>query len=122
GSPDVGPELAERLGALARETRTTLVAGAVGLERSERGGEPRYFDSAFVVTDRAGELERYDKSHLVPFGEYLPLRALLGRWIQAVARGAADSDVRAGGGPPPPAPPPPPPPPPPSPRGARRHA
>jgi apolipoprotein N-acyltransferase len=99
GSPDASPELAERLAALARETRTTLVAGAVGLELSQRGGEPRYFDSAFVVDAGAGKAARYDKSHLVPFGEYLPLRSLLGRWIQAVARGAADSDVRAGGAP-----------------------
>jgi len=99
GSPDASPELSERLGALARETRTTLVAGAVGLEWSERGGEPRYFDSAFVMAGGAGPPERYDKSHLVPFGEYLPLRGLLGRWIHAVARGAADSDVRPGEGP-----------------------
>jgi apolipoprotein N-acyltransferase len=35
----------------------------------------------------------------VPFGEYLPLRALLGRFIRAVATGAAGRDVSAGPGP-----------------------
>jgi apolipoprotein N-acyltransferase len=98
-SPDASPELTERLAALARETRTTLVAGAVGLEWREGEVAPRYFDSAFVVDGAREAPERYDKAHLVPFGEYLPFRALLGHLIQAVARGAADTDVRAGGAP-----------------------
>jgi len=99
GSPDANPELAERLAALARETRTTLVAGAVGLSWSRGGAAPRYFDSAFVIDSSGAEEERYDKAHLVPFGEYLPLRGLLGGFVEALARGVADTDVSRGRGP-----------------------
>ena len=99
GSPERDPELAERLAALARETRTTLVAGAVGLAWSRGGAAPRYFDSAFVIDSSGAEEERYDKAHLVPFGEYLPFRDLLGHFVEAVARGVADTDVSRGRGP-----------------------
>lgn len=48
-----------------------------GTQRVERGQPNRYFNS-FVVLDEEGRLAAsYDKSHLVPFGEYLPLFQLL---------------------------------------------
>ena len=98
GSPDGDPELMERLVGLAEETGTTLIVGAVGLEWNPGEELPLLFDSAFVLSGR-GASERYDKAHLVPFGEYLPLRSLLGRFIQAVATGSANRDVTRGDGP-----------------------
>jgi apolipoprotein N-acyltransferase len=97
GSPDGAPELAARLAALARETRTTLVVGAVGVEWD--GERPRYHDSAFLYDPEGRSIARYDKAHLVPFGEYVPLRDLLGHFVEALARGVADTDVSAGSGP-----------------------
>ena len=85
--------------ALARETATTLVIGGVGLRYDGTGRVSEFFDSAFLV-DRDGRiLERYDKSHLVPFGEYVPFRGLLGRFLSAVASGIASGDVTPGAGP-----------------------
>ncbi len=90
------PEVRERMQALAREVRSTLVIGAIGTDYDASGQLTAKYDSAFVITPEGELQDRYDKTHLVPFGEYLPLRPLLGRFIRAIATGATESDVSAG--------------------------
>jgi apolipoprotein N-acyltransferase len=103
GSPDADPDLRDRLDALARATGATLVVGAVGVDGYDPAHRDatrvRYFDSAFVLDPRRGPVDRYDKTHLVPFGEYVPLRDLFGRFFSAVARGIASADVTPGAAP-----------------------
>jgi apolipoprotein N-acyltransferase len=56
---------------------TVLITGAVRAEEN-LDGPRRYFNSLYIF-GRAGRVEGvYDKFHLVPFGEYLPLEPLLG--------------------------------------------
>ena len=52
-----------------------LATGAARIEEDERpGGRDRYYNSIEVL-DQSGLLpERYDKHHLVPFGEYMPFQ------------------------------------------------
>ena len=99
GVIDTDARHTERLAAFVRETGAVFVLGAVGLER--RGGEEplRVYDSAFLVSAQGAFTDRYDKSHLVPFGEYIPFQDLLGRFIKAIARGVAETRVTAGTGP-----------------------
>ena len=55
----------------------TLVTGAVRLE-DERGLSPRFYNSIEIVDGGGGlSKERYDKQHLVPFGEYVPFGGVL---------------------------------------------
>jgi len=57
--------------------RDLLLTGGTRLER-DRSEEPiGARNSLFVMDARGRLLHRYDKAHLVPYGEYLPLRALL---------------------------------------------
>jgi apolipoprotein N-acyltransferase len=57
-----------------------LATGAARLEEDARpGGRDHYFNSIEVL-DQSGLLaERYDKHHLVPFGEYMPFQSWLDR-------------------------------------------
>ncbi len=96
GAPELDPRLRARIEALARETGAALVVGGVGLALDLRGRPAAYYDSAFVFGPDGQLRERYDKAHLVPFGEYIPFQDLLGRVLSAVARGIAQGGVEAG--------------------------
>jgi apolipoprotein N-acyltransferase len=99
GVIDTDARHTERLAAFVRETGAVFVLGAVGLEMRAGGEPPRVYDSAFLVDAQGGFTDRYDKSHLVPFGEYIPFQDLLGRFFKAIARGVAETRVTAGAGP-----------------------
>ncbi|HET6373148.1 MAG TPA: apolipoprotein N-acyltransferase [Candidatus Polarisedimenticolia bacterium] len=69
------PEFGRRLESLASEAGADMVVGSVAYETRSGRRVPR--NSAYLVRPDTGLAGRYDKIHLVPFGEYVPLHSLL---------------------------------------------
>jgi apolipoprotein N-acyltransferase len=63
---------------MAREARSWVVTGAIGTTPAMQNGTAasRVFNSAALVDPSGDWTSRYDKVHLVPFGEYLPFPRL----------------------------------------------
>ncbi|TXS46115.1 apolipoprotein N-acyltransferase [Streptomyces sp. uw30] len=84
------PDLARRLAALSRETGVNILVN-VDARRSDK---PGIYKSSILIGPDGPTGARYDKMRLVPFGEYIPMRSMLG-WATSVGR-AADEDRRRG--------------------------
>jgi len=67
-------DLLARLTRLSAELDTPLLVGSIDRLPGPRG---QYLNSAFLLTEQ-GITAKYDKIHLVPFGEYVPLSGLIG--------------------------------------------
>lgn len=65
---------ADYLARMADFSRTSNSAIALGVPIADPGGAERvrYTNSLVAITPQGGALQRYDKSHLVPFGEFIP--------------------------------------------------
>ena len=61
---------------MARATNAWIVVGAIGSNESHPNAEGPVFNSAALVSPHGEWTSRYDKAHLVPFGEYLPFPSL----------------------------------------------
>lgn len=83
------PALAARLAALSRETGAELLINADSL----RAGRAGIYKSAVMIGPHGPTGERYAKMRLVPFGEYIPFRSVLG-WATRVGKAATTDRLR----------------------------
>ena len=73
-----------------------LITGLVRVQTSPYGELLPY--NSMLIINKQGKIENYyDKAHLVPFGEYIPLRRFLPEWIKPITNTVAN--FQAGPGP-----------------------
>ena len=85
------PRLLAELTSLSRELGVPLLVGSIDADEKS---PPRFYNSAFLLTER-GIAGRYDKIHLVPFGEFVPLSGVIG-FVRAWAEFIAELEPGAG--------------------------
>lgn len=68
---------------IARESNTYLLVGGAGVEKFKprKEGQVPYSNSEFLIAPNGRLKKRYNKIHLVPFNEYLPLQGKI-TWPQ----------------------------------------
>jgi apolipoprotein N-acyltransferase len=97
------PRFQQALIGIARSAQAPLVVGNIGADISADAQSSNYYNSALVVGADGSRVGRYDKIHLVPFGEYIPFQNLLsfahkltGR-VSSFTRGESHKVFRLGG-------------------------
>jgi apolipoprotein N-acyltransferase len=62
---------------IARDTQASMMIGNIGMDYEAENSIWHDYNSALVLGPDGTRLGRYDKIHLVPFGEYIPFKNLL---------------------------------------------
>ena len=74
---ETDPRFEKAVKTLAQTVRAPLVVGNIGWSLDGATNDWNYYNSALIVDENGAKLGRYDKIHLVPFGEYVPFANLL---------------------------------------------
>ena len=86
------PAFREAVGQLAIESRSTVIAGSLGVDRSQIPARGYYLYDSASIFDQAGQYSgRYDKIHLVPWGEYIPFKEFFS-FADKLTEGVGDMD------------------------------
>lgn len=71
------PAFRAAMTSLARESGTPIIAGNIGMDRTTENARGYFlYNSASFISPQGEFAGRYDKMHLVPFGEYVPFKEL----------------------------------------------
>jgi apolipoprotein N-acyltransferase len=74
---ETDPRFQRSLRTITQSVDAALVVGNIGWAFNDEAHQWDYFNSALMVGPDGEKIGRYDKIHLVPFGEYIPFQNLL---------------------------------------------
>ncbi|HEY2467414.1 MAG TPA: apolipoprotein N-acyltransferase [Terracidiphilus sp.] len=97
------PRFQQSMGSMAEAEQAPLIIGGIGADYSPEQQQWLDYNSAMVIAPDGNRVGRYDKIHLVPFGEYVPFaqyltfaRKLTGR-VSSFSRGTDRKVFRLNG-------------------------
>ncbi len=86
------PAFRSAVGQLATSANAPIIAGSLGVDRSEVPARGYYLYDSASIFDAAGQYAgRYDKIHLVPWGEYIPYKQFFA-FADKLTEGVGDMD------------------------------
>ncbi len=99
------PTFRETVSNIARESQTWVLVGSLGIRNASQTPQQatEVYNSGSLVSPNGEWVARYDKVHLVPFGEYVPFKRVfsfaggLTKEVGDFARGTSRAPLDAGG-------------------------
>jgi apolipoprotein N-acyltransferase len=98
------PTFRDTISNIARQNQAWVLAGSIGIARASPSPQPtEIYNSGALVSPDGSWVSRYDKAHLVPFGEYVPFKSIfsfaggLTKEVGDFSRGRSRAPLEAGG-------------------------
>ena len=89
---DVDPKFQSAMRSVVEADKAPMIVGAIGMDADQVTQQYKIYNSASVFAQDGHVAGRYDKMHLVPFGEYVPHRELF-FFVRQIAQSLTDMSV-----------------------------